>query len=65
MEQAKTGTEDARLEQQKRLVAAKENYDKLKETIAPYIVRRRFVMRTTTGKWCEGDQAISGTGCRE
>ena len=38
---------------QDKLAAAKESYQKLKDQIAPYVKRRRFVEYSTAGEWLE------------
>lgn len=35
-----------------RFAQAEENLRRIQETIAPYVKKRPFAMRSTTGRWC-------------
>lgn len=43
----------------KRLLKAKESFQKMQEEIAPFIKRRKFKQYSTAGEWCETSNLYS------
>ena len=43
---------------EKRLREAKQSYERMHRTIAPYIRHRRFTSFSTAGQWCEASHGL-------
>lgn len=59
MNKTRKTNERATEKKKKRLLEAKESFQKMQEEIAPFIKHREFKQYSTAGKWCETSSLYS------
>jgi len=59
---ARTATEDMDAAGKKRLQEAKADFQKMQETLAPFVKKRVIEEHSTAGEWCETSQLCSSAG---